>query len=383
MIRASFLLASLLFAACGGPKQADSLCDAVSAPAECQEDCDPAVGAPNTCSAGFHCSPDGKCDTQCTPGGSECGDGYACTSDGRCIDDGHPMDGPDADCPAVHFTATPTIPSIQLLIDRSGSMNNDLGGGVSRYNAIRTALTDPTNGVVTTLQNKAIFGASLYTTDAPCPTLYSVGRAMNNRDSIDQLIKSQAPGGNTPTGGSIDKAVADFLATPAPAGSPPVIVLATDGLPNRCDGDSNAGQLEAIAAAKASFAAGIRLFILGVSADIAPAHLQAMANAGVGVQPGQPDAPFFVANNAAQLKGAFDTIIGGVLSCELAINGNVDPATAMSGTVILNGMTLTYGVDWELVNGTTIRLLGNACTTLKESPNPTVDASFPCGTVIL
>lgn len=47
--------------------------------------CDPTPGAPNTCPSGFHCSPDGKCDAQCTPGGSECGDGYTCNSDGECV----------------------------------------------------------------------------------------------------------------------------------------------------------------------------------------------------------------------------------------------------------------------------------------------------------
>lgn len=47
--------------------------------------CDPTPGAPNTCPSGFHCSPDGKCDAQCTPGGSECGDGYTCSSDGECV----------------------------------------------------------------------------------------------------------------------------------------------------------------------------------------------------------------------------------------------------------------------------------------------------------
>ena len=71
------------------------------------------------------------------------------------------------------------------------------------------------------------------------------------------------------------------------------------------------------------------------------------------------------------------------MSCDLAINGQVDPATAMSGTVTLNGQTLTYGTDWVVVNGSTIELVGQACETLKNSSNPSVDASFSCGSVIL
>jgi hypothetical protein len=50
--------------------------------------CDSQPGAPNTCPSGYHCTPDGHCDAQCTQGGSECGDGYHCTADGSCEQDG-------------------------------------------------------------------------------------------------------------------------------------------------------------------------------------------------------------------------------------------------------------------------------------------------------
>jgi hypothetical protein len=45
-------------------------------------------------------------------------------------------------------------------------------------------------------------------------------------------------------------------------------------------------------------------------------------------------------------------------------------------------MMLMYGTDWTLVNGNIIRLLGQACTNFKNSTNPMVSASFPCGSVI-
>jgi hypothetical protein len=371
----------LLTAACG-PKQFGSLCDSNPAPAACTQTCDPQPGAPVTCPGGFHCSPDGVCDAQCTPGGSECGAGYTCTDDGRCHDDGSGSgsNGPDANCPAVNFTAMPTIPSITLLIDRSGSMDDPIGNK-SRYQAVRDALVDPTTGVVTNLESKVYFGASLYSTDSPCPKLYSVGRALNNRNSIATLINGQSPGGNTPTGPSIDIAVADFLATPPPMNSPPVIVLATDGLPNGCNGGNGEGA--SIAAAGGSYAAGIRLFVLAVGNGINDAHLQAVANAGQGVLPGQPDAKFFVANTPADLQTAFDQIIGGVVSCDLSISGNIDDQQAAGGTVTLNGMMLMFGTDWILVNGNIIRLIGQACTDLKNSTNPMVNASFPCGAIIL
>jgi len=312
------------------------------------------------------------CSPRVVPGGPDSGGGG---------DDGG--GGGDA-CPAVHFMAMKTTPSIALLIDRSGSMDNDIGG-ISRYNAIKNALVDGTNGVVTKLQAEAYFGASLFSSDDPCPRLYSVPRALNDRNSIASLINSQNPSGNTPTGPSIDQVVADFAANPPPTGSPPAIVLATDGLPNTCTNgnDTTTGKMLSVAAAKAAYSAGIRLFILGVGTGIADQHLQDMANAGAGVQTGQPNAPYYLANSPQQLTDAFAQIIGGVVSCDLMISGNVDPATAQDGTVTLNGMMLIYGTDWTLVNGNTIELLGAACTTFKNSANPVVDAAFPCGSILL
>lgn len=293
---------------------------------------------------------------------------------------GDPGDpGPDANCPAVHFTASQTNPSIQLLIDRSGSMSTDLPNtATSRYQAIHDALVGA-NGVVSTLQNKAYFGAALFSSDNPCPVLYkSNPRAMNNLTSIKSLIESQGPGGNTPTPPSIDLTVADFAVHPPPMGSPPVIVLATDGLPNSCSNGNDDTSAQSVIAAKAAYAAGVRLFVLGI-AGVNDAFLQAVANAGVGVQTGQPNAPYYTANSPQQLKDAFQQIIGGVLSCDLALNGTVDPTQAMGGTVSLNGSTLTYGTDWKVVNGNTIELVGTACDTLKNSSMPQVDATFSCG----
>jgi hypothetical protein len=277
----------------------------------------------------------------------------------------------------VNFTATAVVPSVQLLIDRSGSMDESIGNK-SRYAAVRDALVDPANGVVTNLESRAYFGASLYSTDAPCPKLYTVPRAMNNRSGIATLIGSQNPGGNTPTGPSIEAAVAEFASNPPPPDSPPVIVLATDGLPNGCNGGD--GQQAAVDAAAAAFAADIRLFVLAVGNGIADGHLQDVANAGAGMASG---AKYYVANTPSELRTAFEDIIGGVTSCELSINGSIDESQAAGGTVTLNGTTLTYGTDWELANDNTIRLLGGACTTLKQSTNPVVQASFPCGAVIL
>jgi len=387
MNRLCFAFAATLTLAACGAKQFGSVCSEVPPPEACQTACDPTPGAASSCPLGFHCSEDGKCDAQCTPGGDQCGDGYTCTDTGYCVDNQGPgSNGPDASCPAITFTPMPATPSIQLVLDQSGSMSGtDINP--NRYTAMRNALVDQTNGVVTTLETKAYFGSKLYTCDNNQANAFTdVPRALNNAAAIRASIDGKAPGNNTPTAAALVSARQQFATTPPPAGSPPIIVLATDGEPNGCGTNMTQNQYnaEAVAAAGAAYTAGIPVYVLAISANQTLLnHLQQVANAGQGHQAGQPNIPYYPANNAAQLAQAFQTIINGVISCDLKLTSSIDATSAMQGTVTVNGMTLTYGTDWTLVNGNIVRVMGAACNALKTSTNPAVQATFPCGSVIL
>jgi hypothetical protein len=377
----AFLTAALALGGGCGPKEFGSLCDDPStAPATCNEACDPLPGAANSCPDGWHCSPDGFCNAQCTVGGSECGEGYTCTTDGRCVDNSGPgSNGPDANCPAVNFTPMPATPSILLVLDRSGSMDMSLGGGMTRYEAMQNALTSAT-GVVTNLQTKAYFGAGLYGCGGATALINPVARALNNAAAINTYLAGNSPAGNTPTSVALTEARQTFAATPPPAGSPPVIVLATDGLPNSCDGNIADPQGASVQAAREAYMAGIPVYVLAMNQN--SQHFQDVANAGQGHVAGQPNITYYPTTNAADLAAAFQTIINGVISCDLSLTATIDDGQAMNGTVVVNGVTLTYGVDWILVNGNVIRVQGAACTTLRNSANPTVSAQFPCGSII-
>ena len=395
MTRVLFLGFVLLATACGS-KSFESLCaNQVPTPA-CNTPCTTAPGSTD-CPGGYHCSTQGKCDQFCTAGGGQCGDGYTCTSDGFCASSGSGGSGtpePDANCPAVHATATKTTPSIQLLIDRSGSMLEDFSG-TPKFQAVQDALLGKAAGppgIVTKLQDQVYFGASMYPSNA-CPAILELGRAKSNEPAISTFLKAHPPSPagsgdvrNTPTPPSIDAVVADFAANQVPPGSPPVIVLATDGLPNTCNDNNANTQSQSVTATKNAFAAGIKTYILSVGTIAGAAtHLQEMANAGQGVKSGQPDATVFVGNNPDDLAAAFTQIIGGVLSCDLRLSGEIDPGDAPNGIVTINTTTtLTFGTDWTLdADHITLHILGNACTMLKALTNPVVDAEFPCGTVIL
>jgi hypothetical protein len=374
----AFLTAALAFGGGCGPKEFGSLCDDPSnAPATCNTACDPLPGAANTCPSGWHCSADGFCDAQCTQGGSECGDGYTCTADGACVGDDDPgMSGPDANCPAINFTPMPKTPSIELVLDQSGSMFPNQS---NRYAQMTQALVG-TNGVVNNLETKAYFGSLLYTCNGNNNDFTPVPRALNNALAIKTSITSKTSGSNTPTAAAIDAAVASFTATPPPTGSPPIIVLATDGLPNSCDGNLNDPEAASVTAARNAYAAGIPLYVLAINQN--SQHFQDVANAGQGWMNGQPNVTYYPTTNAADLQAAFQTIINGVISCDLSLTATIDDGQAMNGTVVVNGVTLTYGSDWILVGGDTIRIQGGACNMLKNTQNPMVSAQFPCGSVI-
>src|SRR5258706_12115724 len=130
----------------------------------------------------------------------------------------------DTLCPAIHFTAMPTTPSIEMLIDQSGSMSSAFGA-LTRYAAVRAALVASGTGVIDQLQGQAYFGATVYTKAFARPALQSVPGTFNNDPPIANLIDTNGPGLYTPTGAAIDAVVADFAAHPPPAGSPPIIVL--------------------------------------------------------------------------------------------------------------------------------------------------------------
>jgi hypothetical protein len=293
---------------------------------------------------------------------------------------------PEGTCGDVNVVVNGVTPTVQLLIDQSGSMAEDFGN-MNRWEAVYTTLMGP-DGVVPRLESAVRFGLSLYTSfegneGGTCPVLTEVMPSLDNFAAMDARFAPAEPEVDTPTGESLVATAATLRALDVPG--PKIIVLGTDGEPDTCavPNPSN-GQPEAIAAAQGAFADGIRTYVISVGDDVGESHLQDMANAGVGLPiNGTENATYYRALSAEDLINAFGAIVGGVTGCVFTINGEVDPAKAAQGLVALDGRALNHGSEWRMLDGKTFEVLGGACDTIQDGDLHHVSAAFPCGSVVV
>jgi len=293
-------------------------------------------------------------------------------------------------CGEVSASLQQLNPTILLLLDQSLSMAEDFDGQ-QRWDAVYETLFDGRDSVVPELESSVRFGMTLFSTNlgnpnADCPALTSVDPEFDNADRLDDVYDDADPLGDTPTGESI-RAATEILAD-LDVDGPKAILLATDGEPGTCAvptmGQANdTGRRAALAAAEAAFEAGFQTFIVSVGDDIGEEHLQEMANVGAGKDADDNDeAEFYRALDADELVDAFTEIISTVTSCEFEIDGLVDLARACDGTVALDGNALECGQDWELVDPSTMALLGDACDGIRDGREHDLDARWPCGVIV-
>jgi len=392
-------LAVALGAACSpnAARPGRNACTLRPSPPGCGDPC----SASEPCSAGTHCA-SGRCAAECSDV-APCGTGEACSSDGTCVattnmdaGPGHdaffvPIDAPrgDTTCASVEVTTTMTTPNVILIIDQSGSMGMEqfpAGSGVYRWDALEGALMANPDGLIFSLQGSVRWGMAFYREPAfSCPAVVSVPCGLNNYAALNSTYTSLSPGGGTPTGESINQVIATRDGLIDDPNQPTIFILATDGEPYTCGNpdDIVAGQAYSVGAVRNAFDLGIRTYVISVGSDIDMGHLQDVANAGVG-STGTPAAPFWLASDTASLSSALATIVGGAVSCNLLLNGTLDPSQACSGTVTLAGTELVCNDPngWHAVDPTHIQLDGTACDMLLSGVTP-LHATFPCGVILI
>ncbi len=398
------LLAGLLANACKGSGGESHV-----SPCQSTLTCGSACSTLVSCSAGQYCNSSNVCTADCTPTDGNCGAGHVCNASGRCVagidpgidpgidaGDGDSGEQPDG-CVEKDVTFTAQIPTVVMLIDQSGSMDQQFGTG-QRWNVLRDALIDVNTGIISTLQSKVRFGLALYTSeggfgpDTPpkiCPIITAVTPALNNYAAIVAKYLPNDWKGDTPTGESVDAAVKilDGVSEPGPK----VLVLATDGEPDSCvdpnpanaAGNEVARQLS-VSAVQNAFSKQISTFVISVGNEVGQDHLRAVANAGQGLAVDVDSTNrFYLANNQAELAAAFDTIVSGVRSCVFALDGVVEEDRAETGSVVLDGKALPY-LDkdgWLLNSPSLLELQGAACAAIKNGDHD-LKIRFPCGVIV-
>jgi hypothetical protein len=251
-------------------------------------------------------------------------------------------------------------------------MNEDFGGD-TRWNVITDVLINPQTGIVQQFDDSIRFGLTLYTsvdgntTGGECPMLIEVDPAISNFPAIETTMSMAVPIQDTPTGESLDIVWQTLDALDVPGRK--YVVLATDGEPDTCAvPNPSEGQPESVAAAQAAFTAGIETHVISVGSDVSAQHLQDMANAGQGVQQGDPDAPYYQALDQTALIDAFEQILAGVRSCQLDLMTPLTAEDAMGCTIEVNGDPIGFGDPngWQLNTSTEVELLGAACDALQQ-----------------
>jgi hypothetical protein len=216
-------------------------------------------------------------------------------------------------CEMIDFKFEPKIPTVMLLVDRSGTMFHCLTG-----NTDNALCADPTNtswsnlktaikSVMKQLEGQVRFGFTTIWGTSPtsggmCPSLKgmptdAVPAALNNADAIAKvydglaLPPSDSMGGRdmgkkfeSPASESIAVATKTLLADTTVGDK--YIIFLTDGQPDYCD-DSNilCAPDSVVYQLQTAFTAGVKTIVFGVQTslfDLPPGVLQAFANAGAG-----------------------------------------------------------------------------------------------------
>lgn len=213
-------------------------------------------------------------------------------------------------CSDINYMFKPMIPTVTLLVDRSGSMFHCLSGS-NTGDAVCADMTNTSwynlkmaiESVITQLDSQVRFGFQTVWGTNPqgggmCPSLQgmatnAVPPALNNAATIKTLYDSLAfPPNSTqmgmkfesPASESIQVAAKGLTADTTPGAK--YIIFLTDGQPDYCDdGNGLCAPDSVVYQLQAAYTAGVQTIVFGVQTslfDLAPGVLQAFANAGAG-----------------------------------------------------------------------------------------------------
>ena len=344
---------------------------------------------------------------------------------------------PDAAaCQELTVVFEPRIPTVFVLVDRSGTMF-DVSGGTNAWDPLRNAVLQ----VVQQLQDKVRFGFGAFTGEQgqTCPIFDKVDPGLNNHGAIQNryMALGRPAKGETPTMMALPLA-RDALMNDSGNGGK-YILFVTDGEPDYCNDDYAVCPVDSVVYHLQQLYAAqqIQTLVLAITTTAAPVPmggLQAWANAGRGLPAaifsfqgmnltpldifngcqGKPawTAEFTAAGRNQQtnpslgqyspqggnarvfaptgldqteLAASISQALQGTKSCRFDLQGRIkvrlDQQT--KGSVVIDGTAVPFGETdgWHMVSETELVLEGAACKRWQES-GIVIDIGFPCPSLI-
>jgi von Willebrand factor type A domain len=352
----------------------------------CAAQCSGTTGcaAGEKCSAAGGCVPDtgcgsnadcpgqicdtlGKCVNDCRQG--KCNPGAYCTPSGQCIATNNP-DGGAPTCGGELFQAAKVDSNMLIAFDRSGSMDDQIGG-VSKWNIAKSAI----NSVTAQYQSQIRFGLMIFpqgntnsTQCVPAPVAVAVGP--NTSSAIGTALDAGNPGGRTPIGGVLNSA--GMVTELQDAARANYVLLVTDGM-ETCNGNGVQAATDNLQQRR------IRTFVVGFGADVDPQNLSDIATAGGTPRPGTPK--YYQADDAAGLTAAFSAIAQGALGCEFKLTTAPPDITKMFIYVngVLQNRDVQHANGWDYDSATMrVTFYGGLCNLVATDPAAKVSIVYGC-----
>ena len=316
--------------------------------------------------------------------------------------------GAGGGCQHLDVTFKQDPPTVLILVDRSGSMFDG-----NYWTPLKTAALS----VVQKTQDTVRFGFTAFTgqNGGVCPDVigttgatkiaisnYAAVQAAYELASVKPSYKAETPTQEV----FLTLAIPELVAV-TEAG-PKYVLFVTDGEPDHCDdGNPICARDSVVGAVQAAYTQGIKTLVFGLGPEAQAQHLQDMANAGVGAPVQDPGAAFNgcappaagtyaaaggttkyytpTATDTASLEAALSAAISGAKSCTFDLQGEikVNLASASSGTVIVDGVTIPYDMTngWFMKTDTQLQFVGSACDAVKAATQK-ISFDFPCDSII-
>ncbi len=294
-------------------------------------------------------------------------------------------------CGSNSFTANHLPPDLLIVLDRSGSMNDDATGmtcpGGCGASSKWAQMTNAINSVVAQTEAKVRWGLKLFASGGQACTVGTsaeVPVGPMNAGAIKAAIGAAIPGSATPTRAAEIQAAAYLNGVSDP--NPKYVLLATDGLPNCQQGGSPlaADDTAAIAAVATVAAMGIPTFVIGIATGGSTADGTLNMMAVNGGHPRAANPAYFPVSTTQDLESALTVIQGMVaLPCQFQLGGvptNLDAVSVSVGGQVLPMSDWTYGPGNRSI---VFPDSGSICANLKSGAAKDVTITLPCGETVI